>query len=89
MVIRGGAVYIMTNKTNTVLYVGVTSDLAKRIEEHINGIYSGSFTSRYKIVKLVYYETFLSIEDAIAREKQIKAGSRNYKIKLIESLNPK
>ncbi|MFI5204650.1 MAG: GIY-YIG nuclease family protein [Flavobacteriales bacterium] len=88
MVIKGAAVYIMTNKTHTVLYTGVTTNLVKRVSEHIHGIYAKSFTSRYKIVKLVYYEVFYSINEGIAREKQIKAGSREDKIKLIESINP-
>ena len=85
---RGGAVYILTNKNNNVLYTGVTSDLKKRIYEHKNKIYSTSFTNKYNINKLVYYEAFHSIEEAIAREKQIKGGSRDKKIKLIEDLNP-
>ncbi len=85
---RGGAVYILTNKNNNVLYTGVTSDLKKRIYEHKNKIYSTSFTKKYNINKLVYYEGFHNIEEAIAREKQIKGGSRDKKIKLIEDLNP-
>ena len=85
---RGGAIYILTNKNNTVLYTGVTSDLRKRLYEHKNKIYASGFTSRYNVSKLVYYEIFTSIEEAIAREKQIKAGSRKKKIILIEELNP-
>ena len=85
----GGVVYIMTNKNNTVLYVGVTSNLSKRLREHISKTKANSFTARYNINKLVYYESFTRIEEAILREKQIKAGSRNKKIKLINSLNPK
>jgi len=87
-VIKGGAIYIMTNKYHTTLYTGVTSDLVARVFEHRNNRYPGSFTSRYKCYKLVYFETFHSIEEAISREKQIKAGSRKKKIQLIESLNP-
>ena len=80
-------VYIMTNKYNTVLYTGVTNDLMRRAWEHKEG--SGSnFTSRYRITKLVYYESFENINLAIAREKQIKGGSRKKKIDLIVSLNP-
>ena len=85
---RGGAVYIMTNKNNTVLYTGVTSDLVSRIYEHKIKKYKKSFTTRYNIEKLVYYESFHSIEEAINREKQIKAGSRKKKIDLIQSINP-
>jgi len=85
---RGGAVYIMTNKTHSTLYTGVSSDLKRRVYEHKNNIYPDSFTSKYKAHKLVYYEGFHRIEDAIAREKQIKAGSRNDKLYLINSFNP-
>jgi putative endonuclease len=85
---RGGSVYILTNKNNTTLYTGVTNDLANRVFEHIQGIHPNSFTKRYNLHKLVYFENFHSIEEAIAREKQIKAGSRYKKIHLIESINP-
>ncbi len=78
----------MTNSNNTVLYTGVTSNLGKRIKEHQTGKFSNSFTGRYNVVKLVYYEKFMSIEDAIYREKQIKGGSRKDKIELIKCLNP-
>lgn len=88
MVNKGGYIYILTNTNNTVLYTGVTSDLGKRIKEHQTGKFSNSFTSRYNLVKLVYYEKFMSIDDAIYREKQIKAGSRKDKIDLIQRLNP-
>ena len=86
---RGGAIYIITNKNNTVLYTGVTSDLRRRIYEHKNHLYKNSFTDKYNVEKLIYFETFHSIEEAISREKQIKAGSRNKKIDLINSINPK
>ena len=76
----------MTNKINTVLYTGVTNNLIKRVYEHKNEIGS-EFTSKYKLIKLVYYEVFENIEDAIKREKQIKAGSRQKKIDLIKSKN--
>ncbi|MCB0493831.1 MAG: GIY-YIG nuclease family protein [Cyclobacteriaceae bacterium] len=85
---RGGSVYILTNVNNTVLYTGVTSDLFSRLNEHTEKEYPKSFTARYNINKLVYYENFHSIEEAIIREKQIKAGSRKAKIKLIISINP-
>ncbi len=77
----------MTNKIDSVIYTGVTSNLQKRIHEHKNKMTDG-FTSKYNIKKLVYYEIFDSIEDAILREKQIKAGSRKKKIVLIKSMNP-
>jgi len=80
-------IYIITNKRNTVLYTGVTSNLKKRIYQHKNKKVEG-FTKRYKISKLVYYEVFRDPENAILREKQIKGGSREKKIRLIESKNP-
>ena len=83
-----GFVYILTNKTNTVLYTGVTSNLEQRIWQHRTGYFKNSFTSQYHVTKLVFYEQFFSIEDAIAREKQIKAGSRKKKIELINKRNP-
>jgi putative endonuclease len=76
----------MTNVRNTVLYVGVTNDLIRRVYEHKEGLVNG-FTKKYKIVKLVYYEVFEDIENAILREKQIKAGSRQKKVQLIDSIN--
>jgi len=85
---KGGYVYIMTNKKNTVLYTGVTSNLVARVTEHKEHTYPNSFTAKYNVVKLVYYECFTSIEEAIAREKQIKAGSRQDKIDLINKMNP-
>ena len=85
---KGGAVYIMTNKNNTTLYVGVTSDLITRITQHREKFYKSSFTARYNLTKLVYYETFHSIGEAIQREKQLKAGSRAKKEALINSINP-
>ena len=85
---KGGAVYILTTKKNTALYTGVTSKLYSRIVEHKEKKYPKSFTARYNINKLVYFEGFHYIEEAIAREKQIKAGSRQKKIDLIESMNP-
>ena len=80
-------VYIITNKYNTVLYTGVTNNLQRRILEHKNKINDG-FSSRYNLSKLVYYEEGEDIYGAINREKQLKAGSRRKKIRLIESINP-
>jgi len=85
---RGGFVYIMTNANNTVLYTGVTSDLVQRVQQHKGSVYETSFTAKYNVYKLVYYNSFSSIEDAIAEEKRIKGGSRKKKIDLIESINP-
>ena len=76
----------MTNKNNTVLYTGVTSDLNKRVYEHKNKLLEG-FTKRYNIDKLVFYEVYDDINNAIAREKQMKSGTRAKKIKLIEERN--
>jgi putative endonuclease len=76
----------MTNKYNTVLYTGVTGNLAKRVYEHKEKFVEG-FTKRYRITKLVYYEVYDEVHSAIAREKQIKAGSRRKKVELIESMN--
>ena len=81
-------VYIMTNTYNTVLYTGVTNNLDRRMWEHRNKLNPFSFTAKYKIHKLVHFETFTYVLDAIHREKQIKAGSRAKKINLIESKNP-
>lgn len=69
------------------MYIGVTSNLTQRIQQHRNGFFKNSFTSRYNLTKLVYYERFLSIEDAISREKQLKSGSRKKKVVLIEKNN--
>jgi putative endonuclease len=86
---RGGAVYIISNKVHSSLYIGVTSDLKKRVYEHKNNAFPGSFTAKYKLHKLVYFEGFHRIEEAIAREKLLKGGSRNAKNELINSMNPK
>ena len=85
---RGGCVYIMTNVNNTTLYIGVTSELKSRIWQHKNKVNPNSFTSRYNLAKLVYFETFFSIDEAIIREKQLKSGSRAKKLILIEQMNP-
>lgn len=79
-------VYIMTNTSRT-LYTGVTNDLQRRVYEHKNMIYPG-FTKRYIITKLVYYEEFSQVRNAILREKQIKGWSRSKKIALVEAINP-
>ena len=85
---KPGFIYIITNKNNTVLYVGVTSNLPKRIEDHKEKRYESSFSARYDLCKLVYFEPFQMIGDAIGREKQIKGGSRKKKELLIASINP-
>ena len=84
----GGYVYIMTNPWGTTLYVGVTGNLVQRVPQHIQKFHPHSFTARYNLTKLVYYEFHERIELAIAREKQIKAGSRKKKLDLINSMNP-
>lgn len=78
----------MTNAHNTVLYCGATNDLYKRMQEHRNGFFTNSFTSRYNICKLVYFEIYSNTGDAFTREKQIKTGSRIKKINLVNSINP-
>ena len=80
-------VYILTNKTNSVIYVGVTSDLKRRLHEHKSGRFDG-FTKKYSINKLVYFEEYSEINDAIAREKQLKRWTRIKKNYLIETKNP-
>ncbi|MCC7187942.1 MAG: GIY-YIG nuclease family protein [Anaerolineales bacterium] len=80
-------VYIMTNSRHTVLYTGVTNDLSRRVEEHKSGKGS-AFTKKYNASKLVFYESGDDILIAIAREKQIKAGSRKKKQDLINAMNP-
>jgi putative endonuclease len=80
-------VYIMTNSVNTVLYTGVTNNLARRVHEHKLNAVKG-FTSRYKLYKLVYYEVTKDVNAAIQREKQIKGGSRQKKIDLVNTMNP-
>jgi putative endonuclease len=84
---RGGFVYIVTNKRYGALYAGVTADLVARITQHREGK-RGAFTSRYKLTRLVYFEQHSSIEEAIAREKAIKAWKRQWKIEAIETMNP-
>ena len=81
-------VYILTNKPKGTLYIGVTSNLPQRIEEHKQKRYENSFSARYNLNKLVYYEQFQMIGDAIGREKQLKSGNRATKEQLINSINP-
>ncbi|MEC4005624.1 GIY-YIG nuclease family protein [Flavobacterium sp. SUN052] len=85
---KPGFIYIITNKNNTTLYIGVTSNLPQRILQHKTKHYKDSFSARYNLDKLVYYESFQMIGDAIAREKQLKAGNRATKEALIKSSNP-
>ncbi len=84
---RQPAVYILTNKTNTVLYIGVTSHLASRVLQHRDKEVSG-FTQQYNTIKLVYYELLDRMDEAIIREKQLKNWHRQWKINLIEKYNP-
>ena len=81
-------VYIMTNKINSTLYTGATNDLKRRVFEHKNKLLEG-FTKKYNIDKLLFYEAYDDINNASAREKQIKGGSREKKIKLVEEINSK
>ena len=81
------AVYIMASKMDGVLYVGVTSSLAKRVWEHKEGLVEG-FTEKYNVKRLVYFELHSDMSAAITREKQIKKWSRVWKIRLIEKTNP-
>lgn len=85
---KPGFIYILTNKNNTTLYVGVTSHIVQRINQHKDKIFPESFSAKYNLNKLVYYEAFQEIGDAIGREKQIKGGSRQKKLDLINSKNP-
>ena len=80
-------VYILTNKSNKVLYAGVTNNLIRRVYEHKNKLVKG-FTYNYNVTKLVYYEIYNDIRDALQREKQIKGGSRSKKELLINGMNP-
>ena len=84
---KGAYVYILSNKRNGTLYTGVTSNLVKRIFEHKEKVVSG-FSAKYNLDLLVYYEEWWNIEEAIQREKQLKAGNRKKKLSLIQSINP-
>ena len=81
-------VYIVTNRKYGTLYIGVTNNLPRRLQEHKDKVHKDSFTAKYDLRLLVYCEGANRIDDAIAREKQLKAGSRRKKIALIESVNP-
>ena len=81
-------VYILSNSNRNVIYTGVTNDLIRRVYEHKNHLDKGSFTSRYNVENLVFYEVTTDIDSAIAREKQIKGWNRKRKEKLIEAKNP-
>ncbi len=83
-----GFVYILTNKNNSVLYTGVRSDLKDRIKQHKLKKHPDSFSSKYNLNKLVYFEVIDTIGEAIKREKAIKGGSRKKKLDLINSTNP-
>ncbi|KIA90663.1 GIY-YIG nuclease family protein [Kaistella jeonii] len=85
---KPGFIYIVTNKNNTALYIGVTSKLPTRILEHKKKKFKNSFTAKYNLDKLVYWESIQDIGDAIGREKQLKGGSRQKKLDLINSINP-
>jgi putative endonuclease len=80
-------VYILTNKPNGTLYIGVTNDLIRRVWEHKQGLVDG-FTKKYQLKLLVYYESSTSIEEAIKKEKQMKEWKRDWKINKIERVNP-
>ena len=80
-------VYILTNKSNSVLYIGTTNDIKRRLDEHRSGEIEG-FTKKYNVFKPIYCEEIKNPEDAIKREKQLKKWTKQKKIKLIESLNP-
>ena len=81
-------VYILANCTNTAIYTGVTRDLVRRVYEHKHELAEKSFTARYRIHKLVYYEVTADVRAAIEREKQIKSWNRARKNKCVESMNP-
>lgn len=81
-------IYILTNQSDTVMYIGVTNDLKRRIYEYRSGLVEG-FTKRYHVHKLVYYETFRNINNAIKREKQLKGWVREKKNRLVETANPR
>ena len=86
-IIKQGWVYIMTNKHQTVFYTGVTSNLYKRVLEHHNHLYKGSFTAKYNCESLIYYEYYSDIREAISREKQLKNWKRAWKLDLIKKRN--
>jgi putative endonuclease len=83
-----GFVYIVTNKPYGTIYIGVTDDLVRRIGEHCNGVFPGSFTKQYGLDMLVWYEIHTGIANAMKREKQLKKWERQWKIRLINDVNP-
>lgn len=83
---KNGYVYILTNKNNGVLYIGVTSDIIKRVYEHKNK-FVDSFSKKYNLNKLVYFEVYENIEEAIIREKQLKKWNRAWKDRIINTIN--
>ena len=84
---KQGYTYILTNKRHTVLYIGVTSDLNKRLHEHKTKLRKSCFTAKYNVDKLIYYEIYQSMEEAISREKWLKSKNRAKKVAIISSLN--
>jgi putative endonuclease len=82
------SIYILSNATHTVLYTGVTRSLLRRVDEHRRHVYPKSFTAKYDVTKLVYFESFTDIRDAIGREKQLKSWSRKRKNELVSARNP-
>lgn len=88
MICKTYYVYILTNINNSVLYVGITNNLKRRVYEHKNGLFESSFSNKYKLCKLVYYEETNDVREAIIREKRIKKWNREWKINLIRKSNP-
>ncbi|MEE4350525.1 MAG: GIY-YIG nuclease family protein [Pacificimonas sp.] len=84
---KGGCVYILPNRKDGTLYIGVTNDIERRVSEHRGGAVKG-FDAKYNLIRLVHYETFATIDDAIVREKPLKRWRRSWKINLIEADNP-
>jgi len=80
-------VYILTNTKNTTLYIGVTNNLKRRLYEHKNGLIEG-FTKNYKLTKLIYFEEYNDIKEALIREKNLKNWHREWKVNLIKTMNP-
>ena len=85
---RGGYIYMLTNKNNSTLYIGVTANIEARLSEHKSKVNPNSFSAKYFLDKLVYIEFFETIDEAILREKQLKGGSRKAKETLINKVNP-
>ena len=86
---KKGYVYILFSRRNGTLYTGVTSDLKRRVYEHKTKLHPNSFSAKHDVDKLGYYEEYVSVKEAIEREKQIKGGSRAAKLALIEGMNPR